>query len=136
MCDVKGSKPIAGSQSVSDVSAVNPLVAFYDIHGGNREVLFFYFVPNTIRDSFTTSMEERERCYTFVLFRTPQETSCNLFYIIGDDEHNRCHFPSWIVDHHKWFSLDHSHQYHFTTKNATLKVPSFSIPSSNNNTTR
>ncbi|KAL0809330.1 hypothetical protein ABMA28_011539 [Loxostege sticticalis] len=40
----------------------------------------------------------------------------------SDDEHNRCHFPSWIVDHHKWFSLDHQHQYHFTTKNATLKI--------------
>ncbi|KAL4711191.1 hypothetical protein ACJJTC_019032 [Scirpophaga incertulas] len=40
----------------------------------------------------------------------------------SDDEHNRCHFPSWIVEHHKWFSLDHSHQYHFTTKNATLKI--------------
>ncbi|RVE54390.1 hypothetical protein evm_000875, partial [Chilo suppressalis] len=40
----------------------------------------------------------------------------------GDDEHNRCHFPSWILEHHKWFSLDHTHQYHFTTKNATLKI--------------
>ncbi|KAF9810374.1 hypothetical protein SFRURICE_008630 [Spodoptera frugiperda] len=39
-----------------------------------------------------------------------------------DDEHNRCHFPSWVVEHHKWFSLDHTHQYHFTTKNATLKI--------------
>ncbi|XP_075988718.1 uncharacterized protein LOC142984787 [Anticarsia gemmatalis] len=39
-----------------------------------------------------------------------------------DDEHNRCHFPSWIVEHHKWFSLDHKHQYKFTTKNATLKI--------------
>jgi hypothetical protein len=29
-------------QSMSGVSAINPLVAFYDIHGGKREVLFFY----------------------------------------------------------------------------------------------
>jgi hypothetical protein len=36
-------------QSISGVSAINPLVAFYDIHGGKREVLFFYFVPDTIR---------------------------------------------------------------------------------------
>jgi hypothetical protein len=28
----------------------NPLVAFYDIHGRKREVLFFYFVPDTTRD--------------------------------------------------------------------------------------
>jgi hypothetical protein len=37
-------------QSFSSVSAINPLVAFYDIHGGKREVLFFYFVPDTTRD--------------------------------------------------------------------------------------
>jgi hypothetical protein len=34
------------------VTAINPVVAFYDIHGGKREVLFFYFVPDTIRDSY------------------------------------------------------------------------------------
>jgi hypothetical protein len=28
-------------ESISGVSAINPLVAFYDIHGGKREVLFF-----------------------------------------------------------------------------------------------
>jgi hypothetical protein len=49
--DVTG-KPIAvWSQSISDVSAINPLVAFYDIHGRKREVLFFYFVPDTTLDS-------------------------------------------------------------------------------------
>jgi NAD-specific glutamate dehydrogenase len=37
-------------QSISGVSAINPLVAFYDIHGGKREVLFFYFDPDTTRD--------------------------------------------------------------------------------------
>jgi hypothetical protein len=31
----------------------NPLVAFNDIHGGKREVLFFYFVPDTTRDHTT-----------------------------------------------------------------------------------
>jgi hypothetical protein len=41
-------KPIAVFlQSISGVSAVNSLVAFYDIHGRKREVLFFYFVPDT-----------------------------------------------------------------------------------------
>jgi hypothetical protein len=47
-------KPIAVLlQSISGVSAINPLVAFYDIHGGKREVLFFYFVPDTTRDQLT-----------------------------------------------------------------------------------
>jgi hypothetical protein len=42
--DVTGGKPIAILlQSIS--GAINPLVAFYDIQGGKREVLFFYFVP-------------------------------------------------------------------------------------------
>jgi hypothetical protein len=46
--DVIGGKPIAVLlQSISDVSAINPLVAFYDIHGERREVLFFYFVATT-----------------------------------------------------------------------------------------
>jgi hypothetical protein len=49
--DVTGGKPIAILlQSISDVSAINSLVAFYDIHGGKRVVLFFYFVPDTTRD--------------------------------------------------------------------------------------
>jgi hypothetical protein len=48
--DVTGGKPIAvWTQSISGVSAINPLVAFYDIHEGKREVLFFYFVPDTAR---------------------------------------------------------------------------------------
>jgi hypothetical protein len=48
---VTGGKPIAVLlESISGVSAINPLVAFYDIHGGKREVLFYYFVPDTTRD--------------------------------------------------------------------------------------
>jgi hypothetical protein len=49
--NVTGGKPIAVLlQSISSVSAINPLVAFYNIHGGKREVLFFYFFPDTTRD--------------------------------------------------------------------------------------
>jgi hypothetical protein len=44
--DVTGGKYIAvQSRSISGVSAVNPLVAFYDIRGRNEKVLFFCFVP-------------------------------------------------------------------------------------------
>jgi hypothetical protein len=49
---VTGGKPIAVLlQSITGVSAINPLVAFYDIYG------------------------KRERCYSFILSRTPHETS-------------------------------------------------------------
>jgi hypothetical protein len=40
--------------AVSGVNAINSLVAFYDIHGRKREVLFFYFVPDTTRDWLMT----------------------------------------------------------------------------------
>jgi hypothetical protein len=59
--DVTGGKPIAVLlQSISGVSVnvkVNHLVAFYDIHGGKREVLCFYFVPDTTRDLFFITAE-------------------------------------------------------------------------------
>jgi hypothetical protein len=49
--DVTGGKPIAVLlQSISGVRAINPLGAFYDIHGGKRGVLFFYFVSDTTRE--------------------------------------------------------------------------------------
>jgi hypothetical protein len=55
---VTGGKPIAVLlQSISGVSAINSLVAFYDIHGGKREVLFFYFVPDTTRDNMHNIVE-------------------------------------------------------------------------------
>jgi hypothetical protein len=52
--DVTDGKPIAVLlQSMSGVSAIKPLVAFYDIHGGKRDaMLFFYFVPDTTRDLY------------------------------------------------------------------------------------
>lgn len=39
-----------------------------------------------------------------------------------DKEHNRCKYPAWITEHHDWHSLDGTKVYHFTNKNATLKV--------------
>jgi hypothetical protein len=49
--DVTGGKPIfVLLQPISGVSAINPLVAFYDIHGGKRKVPFLYNVPDTTQD--------------------------------------------------------------------------------------
>jgi hypothetical protein len=54
IADETGGKPIAVLlQSISGVS-INPLVAFYDIYGGKREVIFFYFVPDTTQDTDNT----------------------------------------------------------------------------------
>jgi hypothetical protein len=55
--DVTGGRLIAVLlQSISGVSAINPLVVFYDIHGGKRKVLFFYFVPDTFGDKASRFM--------------------------------------------------------------------------------
>jgi hypothetical protein len=49
--DVTDGKPIVGLlQSISGISAINPLVAIYDIHKEERGMLFFYFVADTTRD--------------------------------------------------------------------------------------
>jgi hypothetical protein len=49
--EVTGGKPIVVLlQSISGISAINPLIAFGDIHGGKTVVLFFYFVPDTTRN--------------------------------------------------------------------------------------
>jgi hypothetical protein len=49
--DVIGGKPIAVLlQPISGVSAINPLVAVYDIHRGKREALFFYFIMDITQD--------------------------------------------------------------------------------------
>jgi hypothetical protein len=48
---VTGGKAIAVLlQCISGVSAINPLDAFYDIHGRKGEVVYFYFVLDTTRD--------------------------------------------------------------------------------------
>jgi hypothetical protein len=49
--DMTSGNPIAVcSQSISGVSVINPLVAFYDIHRRNGEVLFYCSVPDPTRD--------------------------------------------------------------------------------------
>jgi hypothetical protein len=50
--EVIGGKPIAVFlQSISGVIAINPLVAYYDIHERKRKVLFFFFYPDTTRET-------------------------------------------------------------------------------------
>jgi hypothetical protein len=67
--DVTGGKPIAVLlQSFSGVSAINPIVAFYDIHGGKREVLFYYFVPDTTREFENLNTQHYITYYYYITF--------------------------------------------------------------------
>jgi hypothetical protein len=40
---------------ISGVSAVNPLVVFYNMHGRIGEVLFFWSIPDSTRDTIHTT---------------------------------------------------------------------------------
>jgi hypothetical protein len=72
---VTGGKPIAVFlQSNSGVSAINPLVAFYDIHGGKREVLFFYFVPEP--------QETKSNCWKKVLGEKSKNVEIEVYLYI------------------------------------------------------
>jgi hypothetical protein len=53
--DVTGGKPIAVLlQSISGVSAINPLVAFYDIHGGKRGAILLFSSGHHTRPKIIT----------------------------------------------------------------------------------
>lgn len=36
--------------------------------------------------------------------------------------HTKCKYPTWVTDHHHWHTLDYKKSYHFSHKNATLKI--------------
>jgi hypothetical protein len=65
---VTGGKLIAVLlQSIAGVSAINPLVAFCEIHGGKREVLFIYFVPDTTRKFIAFTITCSHICFKSIL---------------------------------------------------------------------
>ncbi|XP_046980658.1 uncharacterized protein LOC124545759 [Schistocerca americana] len=39
-----------------------------------------------------------------------------------ENRHTQCRFPSWVTDHHNWYTLDMKQSYHFSHKNATLRI--------------
>ncbi|XP_029156626.1 uncharacterized protein LOC114929299 [Nylanderia fulva] len=53
---------------------------------------------------------------------TVSEGSPTIKLTKADKEHSRCKYPSWVTQHHDWHSLDGTKDYHFTNKNATLKI--------------
>jgi hypothetical protein len=71
--EVTGGRPIAVLlQSISGVSATNPLVTFYDIHGEKTEVRLFYFVPDTTRDK---QIQRRDYTIQMMLYYLTPETN-------------------------------------------------------------
>ncbi|XP_012265284.2 uncharacterized protein LOC105691407 [Athalia rosae] len=106
-----------------------------------------YYLVGTVKNvkrSIAASNEDTFRCFLYektshhsghVVYELAQseDATCNGLTSVpegsrtikltkADKEHNRCKYPSWVTQHHDWHSLDGSKTYHFTTRNATLKV--------------
>jgi hypothetical protein len=67
--DVTGGKPIAVLlQSISGVSAINPLVAFYDVHGRKKRCYSFFFVSDHTRQSLLIIKKTHKYHYALTLY--------------------------------------------------------------------
>jgi hypothetical protein len=64
--DVTGGKPIAVLlHSISGVSAINPLVAFYDIHGGKKGAILLFCPGHHTRPIAIKNIMKTELLMTF-----------------------------------------------------------------------
>ncbi|XP_012151524.1 uncharacterized protein LOC100876146 isoform X2 [Megachile rotundata] len=102
------------------------------------------YLVGTLKGRSVSGAEKTYRCFLYeekthhqgkVVYLLAQsgEPTCNGLTTVSegsptikltkvDKEHNRCKYPSWITEHHDWHSLDGTKVYHFTNKNATLKI--------------
>jgi hypothetical protein len=72
-------KPIAvRSQFISDVSAVKPLVAFYDIQGKKGEVLLFCSVSDTTQDTDNKKVFNQWINMVFCIFQVVEAVATEL----------------------------------------------------------
>lgn len=105
--------------------------------GSNR------YLVGKLQNSMATSDEDRYRCFVYrhvtskeIVYEVAQsgDATCNgvpsaidgsktmKLLTRVETQHDRCKFPSWVVNHHHWHSLDYRHSYHFSHKNATLRI--------------
>lgn len=118
-------------------SSVEELVCLATWKDGNR------YLIGKLKNSVATSDEDRYRCFVYqhvqgskeVMYEVAQsgDATCNgvpsategsktMRLTRVESQHDRCKFPSWVVNHHHWHSLDYRHSYHFSHKNATLRI--------------
>lgn len=105
-----------------------------------REGTFHYLVGR-LHHKMATIDEERYRCFVYHKqdhtyqvaqsgeatcsgLLTPNEGSRNMKLTKIEGQHTRCKFPTWVTQHYHWRSLDYSHSFHFSHRNASLKISS------------
>ncbi|XP_073978125.1 uncharacterized protein isoform X2 [Rhodnius prolixus] len=101
-----------------------------------------HYLVGRLHHRMATTDEQRYRCFiyqksdphTYQLGQSGEAT-CNGLLSLNDGSrtiklkrieatHTKCKFPSWVTQHCHWKSLDYSHNYHFSHRNASLKVTS------------
>ncbi|GLG95366.1 Uncharacterized protein GBIM_02347 [Gryllus bimaculatus] len=53
---------------------------------------------------------------------SPTEGSRTMKLTKVENSKSRCRYPNWVTEHHQWHTLDLSRSYHFSHKNATLRI--------------
>ncbi|XP_063216849.1 uncharacterized protein LOC134527831 [Bacillus rossius redtenbacheri] len=109
------------------------------------------YLVGKIYHAMAHSDEDRYRCFAYekhaspgskhVVYNVAQsgDATCNgllsategsrTMKLVEVENHStRCRYPAWVTDHHHWHTLDHRHSYHFSTKNATLKITEEAAP--------
>ncbi|KAG8227256.1 hypothetical protein J437_LFUL003987 [Ladona fulva] len=47
-----------------------------------------------------------------------------------ENHSSRCRYPSWVTEHHHWHTLDSQKSFHFSHKNATMRISNATAPQS------
>lgn len=147
-----GTPPSRAEPCTDDTRLVFRFQACPDIHGTEaaveeleclatwREGTIHYLVGR-LHHKMATVDEDRYRCFVYHKqdhtyqvaqsgeatcsgLLTPYEGSRNMKLTKIEGQHTRCKFPTWVTQHYHWRSLDYSHSFHFSHRNASLKITS------------
>lgn len=127
-------------QACPDIPSTESAVEELECLATWREGTFHYLVGR-LHHKMATSEEERFRCFVYHKqdhtyqvaqsgeatcsgLLTPYEGSRNMKLTKIEGQHTRCKFPTWVTQHYHWRSLDYSHSFHFSHRNASLKIAS------------
>ncbi|BES94592.1 Hypothetical protein NTJ_07401 [Nesidiocoris tenuis] len=127
-------------QACPDVPGTEAAVEELECLGTWKDSAMHYLVGR-LHHKIATTDEERYRCFVYHkpenhFYEVAQsgEATCSgmvspvegsrTFKLTRVTAHNRCKFPQWVTQHTHWRSLDYSHSFHFSHKNASLRITS------------
>ncbi|XP_014254350.1 uncharacterized protein LOC106669393 isoform X2 [Cimex lectularius] len=133
------SKLVFKFQACPDIPGTEATVEELECLGMWKESSNHYLVGR-LNHKMATTDEERYRCFVYrklenhgYEFSQSGEATCagmvsasdggsRMVKLRRETGHTRCKFPTWVIQRNHWHSLDYSHFYHFSHKNASLRV--------------